>query len=331
MNAVRTAILLLPLFLASCGYPGDPLPPALNIPRRITDLRAIQRGDRIILQFTPVLESTEGLILTSLHGIELKAGPHPAGAFSTELWASAAEPVPVSETSEGLITVETPAGKWLGRDIIFGVRTMGPTKRPSAWSNLITVAVVPPLSPPEGLKAENLPEGVGLRWTRANERSGLAWRIYRHSGEQEEYTLLGRCTEPLWLDRGTTYDTKYSWLVQSVVPAGGQEAESLPSEPVSLTPKDVFPPPAPSSLRALSGVNSIELAWEQLPSNDLESWQIWRAEGGAPLAPYGEPVTVPAFSDGKVQSGRRYRYAVSSRDTNGNQSQPSEAIEMNAP
>ena len=331
MNAPRTAFLLLPLLISACGYPGDPLPPALNIPRRVTDLRGVQRGDELILQFTPVLESTEGLILKSLGGVELRAGPHPPGAFNTELWASTAELLPVSETSEALITVETPAQKWEGREIIFGVRTLGPTKRPSAWSNLITLSVVSPLLPPRALQAENHPEGVVLRWTPGNQRPGLAWRVYRHTGEQEEYTLLGRSTEPNWLDRGTIYGTKYSWIVQGVIRTGEQEVESLPSEPASLTPEDIFPPPVPTALRVLSGVNSLEIAWEQTPSSDLDSWQMWRAEGESPLAPYGEPVRVPAFSDRNVQRGKRYKYAVSSLDTSGNQSKPSEAIEATAP
>ena len=30
--------------LAGCGYIGDPLPPLLNIPARVTDLTAVQRG-----------------------------------------------------------------------------------------------------------------------------------------------------------------------------------------------------------------------------------------------------------------------------------------------
>ena len=37
------------LLYAGCGYVGDPQPPALHIPRRVTDLRAFQHAGQVIV------------------------------------------------------------------------------------------------------------------------------------------------------------------------------------------------------------------------------------------------------------------------------------------
>ena len=43
---------------------GAPKPPALDIPTRITDLRAAEYGDKIVVQFTIGPLTTDGLALT---------------------------------------------------------------------------------------------------------------------------------------------------------------------------------------------------------------------------------------------------------------------------
>ena len=57
---MRRVPLILALLVTGCGYVGDPLPPALNIPVPVADLNAVQRGDQIIIQFTVPQMTTEG-------------------------------------------------------------------------------------------------------------------------------------------------------------------------------------------------------------------------------------------------------------------------------
>src|SRR5215470_12848024 len=51
--------LLLPALMASCGSPGVPLPPSLELARPITDLRAFRKGDRVYLTWTIPTQTTE--------------------------------------------------------------------------------------------------------------------------------------------------------------------------------------------------------------------------------------------------------------------------------
>ncbi len=59
----RAAALFCIFWLAGCAYLGPPKPPALDIPTRITDLRAAEYGDKILVQFTIGALDTDGLAL----------------------------------------------------------------------------------------------------------------------------------------------------------------------------------------------------------------------------------------------------------------------------
>src|SRR4029077_3163281 len=38
--------------LCGCGSPGVPLPPSLDLPKPVTDLRAVRKGDKVYLMWT---------------------------------------------------------------------------------------------------------------------------------------------------------------------------------------------------------------------------------------------------------------------------------------
>lgn len=319
------------LVLAGCGYPGDPLPPALNIPERIQDLRVLQRGNRLLVAFTAPLMTTDKLVLRQMPALELYAGPAPAGEFNADAWAATAESFTREAGGEAETLFDLPAAKWAGREIVIGARAIGPTGRRSAWSNLVIAAVVAPIATPGGLRARATPEGVFLEWNSGDAADGHGWRVFRKGPDEQEFTLLGRAAEPSWLDRAAAFGQRYTYSLQTVVPAGEQEAESEPGEPLTIEPRDTFPPAAPTGFTGIAGVNSIELAWERSPEADFAAYQIYRAEADGPLAPFGDPLSALSFSDTNIVSGRRYRYALAARDQAGNQSPLTEPIEITAP
>lgn len=330
MTRPRASLLLLAVVLTGCGYPGDPLPPALNIPLRVQDLNAVQRGNRVILQFTPEFKTTDHLILNTLGGIDLRGGPSPEGEFNLDAWAASARRFDVAETSKEQVTIEAPVNGWVGRDVVFGVQTKGPTGRSSGWSNLVTLKIVAPLPQPQSVTVENHPDGVALRWQPGEPAQGQ-WRVYRAEKGKAEYQLLGHSQETQWVDRTSEYGKSYLYVVQRFTAAGDTEAESEPANPVTIEPADVFAPAVPSGLRVFAGVRSIEVAWEANTDKDFAAYQVWRAEGDAALAKYGERRTVPSLSDTGVESGKSYRYAISAIDSAGNESQPSTPVEFKAP
>src|SRR5664279_1957317 len=106
------------LLLAGCGYVGDPLPPLANIPPKVSDLAALQRGDRIIVQFTVPTRTTEGHPIPPPVHMDLRAGP--AEPFNEVQWAAAARQIPPSAATNGIARYEVPAAGWTGKDVIFG-------------------------------------------------------------------------------------------------------------------------------------------------------------------------------------------------------------------
>jgi hypothetical protein len=325
------AVMAMMLALAGCGYVGDPLPPALNIPERVVDLRAVQRGDRLIVVCTVSPMTTDKLVLKGLPPLELYAGRRGEGEFNTDRWAATAEVMTQEPAAEAEVVLELPAEKWAEGEVVLGVRTVGPTGKRSAWSNLVSLWVVKGLEKPEGLRGSATEEGVYLQWAAGEGPDGRSWRVFRKGPEEQEFALLGKAGEASWLDRGIEYGRRYSYFVQAVAPAGDGEAESEPGGVLTVEPRDTFPPAAPAGLTVIAGVNSIELAWERSPEADFAAYQIWRAEGEGELARLGDPVSVLSFSDTGLVSGRRYRYALTARDQAGNESAKSEAVEITAP
>jgi hypothetical protein len=320
------------LLVAGCGYVGDPQPPALNIPERIGNLRGVQRAGAILVSFTPSFMSTERLVLKRLAEIDLRIGAIEKGReFDLNEWASSATRVPAPEPKGEETEVRIPADTWRGREVVIAVRALGPTGRAAAWSNLVTMQVVEPLSPPPAVDAEPAPDGIRLRWRAETTPVGAQWRVWRFREGGTETALLGKTDRPAFTDGAVQYGARYTYAVQTVLQAGPIEAESEISRTVTVSHEDVFPPPAPTGLTALGGVNAVELSWDRSPDSGVKGYQVWRAEDGGGFARHGELAAGPSFSDSKIVSRRKYRYAVTAVDEKGNESPPSEPVEIAAP
>jgi len=321
---ISTALMVAALW--GCGYVGAPLPPALNIPVPIKDLTVEQRSGRIEISFTPSLKSTDDLILKSLSGIELRAGENPeAPAFDIHRWAAAAKRIDIPKAAAEPVKIEVPVAGWEEKDIIFAVRSIGPGGRPGDWSQPVSLRVVEPPQAPAGLTAEATPGGVLLRW----QPGGGPVRVYRKSGQDKEESVAGTAASGAeFLDTTAVFGASYVYRVQRVIDTGGRGAVSELSTPVPISPVDTFAPAVPTGLIAQAGIGVVEAAWDRNNEADLRGYQMWRAEGQAELARFGEPVPTASFSDKSVKPGFRYRYAVSSVDQAGNESRPCDPVEV---
>jgi len=311
--------------LCGCGYTGDPLPPALMIPKMVDDLRGQQRGGEIVLEFTVPQETTEDLLLKAPPAIELRAGPNVAGPFDMNAWLAGSRPLPGPQIRDGAAQLRVPAGEWAGKEMVFAVRTTGPRGKASAWSNLLVLRVVAAPEPPRALRAEGAPDGVLLTW----EGAGSRWRVYRKSGDN--WTQIAEAEQRQWLDREAQFGQSYEYRVEQMVGAGAAPAVSEPSAPARIEYADTFPPAPPTGLRVLAGTGSVELNWDRNTEPDFRAYQVWRAEGDGAFQRLGEPEASSSFADRTAVAGKRYRYAVSSIDEKGNESRPCEPVEIVAP
>ena len=161
-------VILATIFFTGCAYVGDPKPPVLDIPSRVTDLRAAQYGARVLVDFTLPPLTTEGLGLTGVQSVELRAA---AGA--------AVQNYSVPAKGSGPVMFDFEAKDWTGKQITLIVRATGPRGKASEWSNPVALAVGIPLAAPADFHVVAVPQGVRLTW------SGMAGRhrIFRGAGD----------------------------------------------------------------------------------------------------------------------------------------------------
>jgi hypothetical protein len=152
------------------------------------------------------------------------------------------------------------------------------------------------------------------------------YRVYRRSLSEDEY---GRPlnVEPVkgtsFVDASAPYGVPLVYTVRAVL-EGNPKVEGLPAEELPVLFTDVYPPPAPTRLDALSEGNLVRLLWDPVDAPDLAGYLVFRSQdGGAPERLTKEPLADPFYTDETARQGARYRYTVRAIDRNGNQSAPS--------
>ena len=289
------------LGMVGCGYVGDPMPPALNIPMRIIDLKAEQVGARMKLRFTIPDLTTEKLPVKQVT-VELRGGD---------------VPIPVAARAPGVVEAEGPVvAEWLGREIAFMVRLQNAKGRYSEWSNVVLRQVVPTVATPAGFAALSAEGGVALTWS----GPGDGWSIFRDG------LPLAEVDKPGYLDTGAEVGKSYRYQLEAWAKAGAQRAASERTTEVAVTNIDTFPPLAPKALSVIASTNTIELSWERSLEADFKHYRVWR--DGQVLA---SAVDVPAYTDRTAESGKKYVYSVSAVDLRGNESSKSQPVEITTP
>ena len=311
----RDSLLGLVVVLSGCGYVGNPLPPAVNIPLPVIDVKAAQIGDRLIVEFTQPLETTEGLTIKRLGGLDVRVG-------KKDEPIEKAKAVSVKLSDTGAVKVDVAAREWVGQDVVIGVRTTNLKGKASAWSALATLHVAAAPAVPADLKAASDPGGARLTWT----GSSPSYRVFRKLPDDKDGAQIGEPTEATFRDETAEFDKKYVYWVVAVDGA----ARSVESATLDFMPLDTFAPAAPAGLAAIIGPVSVELAWESNTEPDLRGYLVYRSIAGSVAERLAE-VASPAFSDKKPVAGKKHSYTVAAVDKHDNESAKSAAVEVDVP
>jgi hypothetical protein len=354
------------LLAAGCGAPGEPTPPSPPVPTPITDLTAHQAGDGVQLSFTLSLNSISGNKLAAPPAVEILRGTlKPDGSPETKSFRvvyTIPGALVNSYRSDGhaqftdpIAPEETKAHP--GGMVAYLVRTRASQKRASADSNIVTVRVFPVPAPISSVEARVTESAIELTWpaptrTAAGEPipTVTGYNIYRSeiapagaASSTEVLTPGKRETRspPLafsetnsYRDTTFNFDRTYLYTVRSVIQVEGNTLESSDSQPVTVTPRDTFPPAAPQGVVAAllpgpaPGAWVVDLSWSINLETDLAGYRVYRSEQedtrGQLLAP--DLLPTPAVRDTSVQPGHRYWYTVTAVDHAGNESAPSAPV-----
>jgi len=319
---VRAAYLGGALLLAGCGYIGPVLPPALDVPARITDLVIAQYGDSIRADFTLPALTTEGLVLKDIRAVEVRVGVI-VNPFNQQAFLASTKAYQVPQTSPGPVDfMGIPAQDWIGKEIGVVVRATGPKGKASEWSNIKTLPISQPLATPADLTVDNDREGVRIAW------HGPAghYRLFRAVGDDKP-EQLAEVDQPEYIDSQVDYSARYTYYVQA---AEGELKQSAMAISKPFAPVDVFAPMVPAGLTAEQGGNSIDLSWERNTESRFRGYNVYRSIENGPFEKIASVITAPTFSDHPVEAGKKYRYTVSAVGVNDRESPQSAPFEITA-
>jgi hypothetical protein len=372
---VLTVAVLAGLLLgAGCGAPGEPTPPSPPIPSAVSDLRAKQSGDGALLTFSLPGKTVDGKRLTESPACEIFRGalkPDDSvdkksfrmvyaipGAmlrdYMVEKHVEFLDPLAPEETKAH------PGGK-----VAYMVRTRVSSKKASADSNIVLVAIFPVPQRIVNVTTNVTENAIELSWPAIMQTSGgqalgeVSYRVYRgqlnppvdqpaidaavkdlaHVRWKAPLALVGSPTKNGYADTDFAFGETYVYVVRTVPAPGAvaqavEAAESADSVPAVITPKDIFPPSAPQGLVAAvldgnSGAGPVvELSWSIAPESDVAGYRVYRSErdGERGESLAKELVPTPAYRDASVQAGHRYWYTVTAVDRAGNESPAGAAV-----
>ncbi|MGB2668507.1 MAG: hypothetical protein WAK48_31265 [Candidatus Acidiferrum sp.] len=353
------------LLVAGCGAPGEPTPPSPPIPVAITDVKARQLGDAVLLSFTLPTKSTLGERLTQVPTLEVWRGElHPDGTpdpRSFHLVDTVPGTILSSYVQQGEVSFPYPVQPEelrtrTGETVLYRVRTRVSDRKSSQNSNEVMLDLYPVPQRISDLKPEVTENSIQLSWSAPTSTSAGAqlppiqeYHVYRGeldpasaaAAEKDLHAavwklpLLQIAVTPKteYQDASFDFGKTYAYVVRSVINAAGSLIESGDSVPAILMPKDTFPPSTPQNLAAAvlpgtsPGTFAVDLSWSINLETDVAGYRVYRSESENARGQLQTPdlLPTPSFRDSSVQAGHRYWYTVTAVDRAGNESPASTA------
>ena len=340
--------------LTACATIGPPQPPSLELPKPPSDLRAVRKGDRVILTWTIPSVTTDRKTIRSLGPTRICRGLAPKlTACGVPVGDAAAQPsvsptksrkqkpaASYTDSLPGELLTDNPV-----EAITYAIEVLNPAGRAAGLSNQVRVPLGRTLPPPRDFAARVTGQGVVLTWTSdlppANSTKPVrcVFRIYRRLEGSSQQIVAGEVPagserQVTFTDSNIEWEKTYEYHAETVTVMSREKQPELQIEgddtpEVKVFADDVFPPAVPSGLQAVfSGPGQkifIDLVWAPVADVDLDGYNVYRhEEGTAAVKVNAELVKTPAYRDVNVASGRRYFYSVSAVDVRGNESARSE-------
>jgi hypothetical protein len=356
------------LFLAGCGAPGDPVSPSPPIPAAITDLSARQAGDGVQLTLTMPTKTIRGERLAKPPAVEVLRGamkpdgsPDPqtfrvvdtipgvlVGKFQVDDHIQFVSPVASEETHAHP-----------GATIVYRVRSRATKKRTSTDSNAVTVRLFPVPERITAVQCKVTETSMDLSWPGVARSSGgdpiilSEYHVYRGELDSRAHdpatkdvlhekwiaplALLAPSGHPEYRDTQFDFGKTYVYVVRGVTTVEGNALESSDSDPLVITPVDIFPPATPQGVVAAILANpngestptvEVDLSWSLNAESDLAGYRVYRSERedekGQLVTP--ELLLSPAYRDTSVAPSHQYWYRVTAVDRSGNESAPAPPV-----
>jgi predicted phage tail protein len=362
-NTLCLCVFVLGLVLApACGKRRPPLPPIERVQQRTEFLSGAQQGNEVILSWPAPQRNAADSSVQSIRRIDvyrLAEKPGAPLALTEEEFANRA-------TLVGSVTyeqIQTAGDTLTYRDALelagqptrlrYALRYVNASGQRAAFSNFLSIepaariAQAPVLSTQPTIAEDS----IKLTWQPpvANIDGStpvnlLGYNVYRTDESQTELSNQAinsaLISAPEYSDKSFQFGNNYRYVVRAVsLGTGGAQVESLNSNAISVSPRDIFPPAAPERPSvAAPEPSSARLAifFAANKESDIAGYNLYRStDPDLPKQNWTKLnqalLTRTTYQDDRVEPGKTYYYYVMAVDKAGNVSPPSEVGSEKAP
>jgi len=348
-------IALILLTFAACGKRRPPLPPIERVQQRTEFLSGVQRGNQVILSWPAPLRNAPDKSVQSIRRIDvyrLAERPSAPLALTEEEFgrrSTIVGSVTYDQIKDAVGTLTYIDSLELAGEparLRYAVRYVNAAGQRAAFSNFLLIEPSVKVAQPPTLitTGKEISEtAITINWTppTANIDGStpvnlLGYNVYRLDESQREVSPTpinsALISGTQYADQTFKFGENYTYFVRSVsLGTEGAQVESLNSNPLSISPRDVFPPSSPASITIAAAPGRLSIFFPANPEPDVAGYNVYRStdpdlpkEQWAKLTP--SLLTRTTFQDENVESGKRYYYYLIAVDQSGNVSQPSEVV-----
>jgi len=350
------------ILTAGCGKRRPPLPPVERVQQRTELLSGAQQGNEVILSWPAPPRNAPDSSVQSIRRIDvyrLAEKPGAPAALTEDEFAARA-------TLVGSVTYEQirNAGDTLTyRDVLelagqptrlrYAIRYVNASGQRAAFSNFLMIEPAARIAqaPTLSTQVKIAEDSITISWQApaANIDNStpvnlLGYNVYRTDESQTEPASQPLNPAPIsgtdYADKNFQFGKDYRYIVRAVsLGTGGAQVESLNSNEISASPRDVFRPAAPerpsvAAPEPSSARLAIFFAANKEP--DIAGYNIYRStDPDLPKQNWTKLnqtlLTRTTFQDDKVETGKTYYYYITAVDKAGNESLPSEVGSEKAP
>ena len=346
--------------VTGCGKRRPPLPPIERVQQRTELLSGAQRGNQVMLSWPAPRRNAPDESVQSIRRIDVyrlaekPTAPLPLteqefGARSTLIGSVTYDQI--KNAGDTLTYTDTLELAGEPTRLRYAIRYVNASDQRAAFSNFLLIEPSAHIAQPPTLitTGKEVGEtGITLTWqppTANIDGSAppniLGYNVYRLD-ESQSTTAEAPINSALisgthYVDKNLDFGENYQYVVRTVsLGTGGAQVESLNSNPLSLSPRDTFPPSAPSSITIAAAPGRLSIFFPANPEPDVAGYTIYRStdpdlpkDRWTKLTP--ALLTRTTFQDENVESGKRYYYYLTATDQAANVSPPSEVVSETVP
>ncbi|MFN2493821.1 MAG: fibronectin type III domain-containing protein [Pyrinomonadaceae bacterium] len=341
--------------LLNCGKRRPPLPPVERVQQRTELLSGVQRGNQVVLSWPALQRNAPDESVQSVRRIDvyrLAEKPRAPLGLTEEEFAQRSTLIG-SVTYEqirnaGDVLTYTDTLELAGEParLRYAIRYVNAAGQRAAFSNFLLlepaarVAAAPTIIATGNEVSE---DAITIAWQPPTTNIDgstpvnlLGYNVYRAEESENEMTQTplnsSLVSGPQYVDKNFKFGETYRYVVRAVsLGTQGAQVESLNSNSISISPRDIFPPSAPSSITVAAAPGRLSLFFPGNPEPDVAGYNIYRStDPNMPKAQWQKMnaslLTQTSFQDERVESGKRYYYYLTATDQVGNVSVPSDVV-----